>query len=347
MGSLRARLALLYAGPFVLSGILVLAAAAGAVRSTESAPAGSGAPPRGVAHHGQANALLVGVIAIAVMIVLGLVLGWLVAGRFLRPLRTIIATAQDISASNLHRRLTLHGRADEFRELGETLNDLFARLEAAFGAQRHFVANASHELRTPLTAERTLLQVALADPDASTAALRKTCEEVLALGTHQERLIEALLTLATSEGGIEHRHPFDLAEIADRALQSRESPNLQVRRSLSTARATGDPSLIESLVANLIDNALHHNIPGGHIEITTTTTNGRATITVQNTGRTIPEEDLTRLFQPFEQLDGRTTRGTAHGLGLPIIQAIATAHGAALTPTPHPNGGLTIQVTFP
>ena len=140
--------------------------------------------------------------------------GWLIAGRLLRPLRTITATARDISASNLNRRLSLDGRDDEFAELGETLDDLFGRLEASFESQRHFVANASHELRTPLTAERTLLQVALADPDATAPTLRAACEQVLALGDQQERLIEALLTLATSEGGIEQWEPFDLAAVA-------------------------------------------------------------------------------------------------------------------------------------
>src|SRR6202035_4406118 len=129
--------------------------------------------------------------------VLSLAVGWLISGRFLRPLRTITATARDISASNLDRRVALGRRADEFAELGETLDSLFGRLEASFESQRRFVANASHELRTPLTAERTLLQVALADPDADAETLRATCQELLVLGEEQEHLIEALLTLAS------------------------------------------------------------------------------------------------------------------------------------------------------
>src|SRR5258708_2535696 len=136
--------------------------------------------------------------------------GWLLASRLLRPVRAITSAAQDISASNLSRRLRLGRRDDEFTRLGETLNDLFARLEASFQAQQHFVANASHELRTPLTAERTLLQVALADPEADVATLREACEQVLALGARTERLIDALLTLATGERGIERRRPLRL-----------------------------------------------------------------------------------------------------------------------------------------
>jgi signal transduction histidine kinase len=142
-----------------------------------------------LAQHGtDVHRVVIGsAVGLAVMVVLSLALGWFIVGRLLRPLRTITATARDISASNLHRRLGLDGRDNEFRELSETLNDLFGQLEASFESQRHFVANASHELRTPLTAERTLLQVALADPDATAQMLRSACQEVLALGEQQER----------------------------------------------------------------------------------------------------------------------------------------------------------------
>src|ERR1700734_2791097 len=150
-------------------------------------------------------------IALAIVAVLALLAGWLVAGRMLRPIRTITRTARRISSTSLHERLALDGPPDELKELGDTLDGLFARLEAAFEAQRHFVANASHELRTPLTAERTLLQVALDDPDTTIAAWRSTAKEVLASSDEQARLLEALLTLASSEGGLNKREPVDLA----------------------------------------------------------------------------------------------------------------------------------------
>jgi HAMP domain-containing protein len=185
-GSLRSRLALLYAGVFLALAVVVLAIPFLAV--SETVHVGSSAPPV-VRHPGrdlypQVSTLM---ISLAVIAAVSLGSGWLLAGRLLRPLRVIVATAQDISATNLSRRLRTGRRDDEFSRLGRTLNDLFARLEASFESQRHFVANAAHELRTPLTAERTVLQVALADPEASVATLRAACDEVLRVGEQQEK----------------------------------------------------------------------------------------------------------------------------------------------------------------
>ena len=206
-------------------------------------------------------------IALAVMTVLSVALGWLIAGRVLRPLQSITASAQRISANNLHERLALDGPDDEFKELGGTLDSLLDRLETSFEAQRRFVANASHELRTPVTLERTLLQLALADPGATTTSLRSTCEELLLYGEAQERLIEALLTLATSEQGLESHHPVDLSVITARVVESSraEATRLRIRlvRHVEPASTTGDSRLVERLVANLVHNALRHNVPGG------------------------------------------------------------------------------------
>ena len=284
------------------------------------------------------------------MAVVSLGIGWFIAGRFLKPLRTITATARDISATNLDRRLGLSGH-NEFTELGDTLDDLFARLHASFESQRHFVANASHELRTPLTAERTLLQVALADPEATTESLRAACREVLTLGEGQERLIAALLTLASSEQPITRREPLDLAVVARGVVSSRrdetERRRIHVDARLQPAPTSGDPHLIESLVANLVDNALRHNTVEGQVEIATTTAGGRGEITVRNTGPVVPPGQVDRLFQPFQRVDGqRIGHHDGHGLGLAIVHAIAVAHGATLDPSARPGGGLDVRLTF-
>jgi signal transduction histidine kinase len=230
---------------------------------------------------------------------------WWLAGRFLRPLRAITTAAQEISATNLHQRLALTGPNDELTELGRMLDNLFGRLEAAFESQRHFVANASHELRTPLAGQRTLLQVALGDPGATTADLRAACEEALHLGEHQERLIDALLTLATSERGVEHWESFDLAQLTGTVLAGRrheaERRGIRIAATLVSAPATGDPTLVERLVANLIDNALRHNTTAGTVEISTISGPGRATITVSNTGPSISADQIERLLRPFQQ----------------------------------------------
>ena len=353
--TLRRRLALFYAVLFFASGTAVLIIPLLSIKNTMHVQhVGSPGSVTAVAQHDTDIRSLIfsSVFGLVVMAVLSLVFGWLLAGRLLRPLRTITATARDISASNLSRRLSLGRRDDEFAELGETLNDLFARLEAAFDSQRHFVANASHELRTPLTAERALLQVALADPDAPAAELRAAIAQAISLGEQQEQLIDALLTLASSERGIGQPAPFDLAGLAGPAIQARaadaERRHIQLTAELDPAPTAGDPSLTESLISNLVDNAIRHNVPGGQVEIRTTQAAGRPALSVRNTGPVIPPAEVDRLFQPFQRLDsGRTSQASGHGLGLAIVAAIARAHHATLTARPRPAGGLDITVTFP
>jgi signal transduction histidine kinase len=287
-------------------------------------------------------------IALGLMALVSIWLGWVIAGRALRPLRTITNAARDISANNLHRRLALEGPDDEVKQLANTFDDLLGRLEASFDAQRQFVANASHELRTPLTLERTLIEVALADPNATTETLKATFERVLAAGAQQERLIEALLTLSRSQRGLDRREPFDLADIAADVLEARSPDTLQIDTALHPAPTSGDPRLGERLVANLVDNAVRHNVAGGWVDVATTTRAGQAILTIANTGPVIRPGDLDRLYQPFQRLDAeRNGDQDGLGLGLSIVNAIVGAHGATIATRARPRGGLSIEVTFP
>jgi signal transduction histidine kinase len=286
------------------------------------------------------------------MAALSIALGWLAAGRVLRPLRTINERARTISASNLHKRLALAGPDDEITQLANTFDELLGRLEASFTAQRQFVANASHELRTPLARAQTVAEVALGDPEATVDTLRASHERVLAAGKQQERLIEALLTLARSERGLDEREPFDLAAVTATMLHARrpeaELRGIYVHATLEPAETSGDPHLAERLVGNLIDNALRHNLPDGRVDVTTATRDGQAVLSVSNTGPLVPAAELDRLFQPFQRLGAdRTDHSDGTGLGLSIVAAIAIAHGATLTSQARPDGGLHVEVGFP
>jgi signal transduction histidine kinase len=286
-------------------------------------------------------------IALAIMALLSLWLGWLIAGRALRPLRTITDAAREISASSLHRRLDLKGPEDELKQLGSTFDDLLVRLEGSFEAQRQFVAHASHELRTPLTLERTILEVALRNPNDA-AKLTRACERVIEVGEQQERLIEALLTLSRSQGGLDRHDPIDLAGMATAATADVEEAGLTLKTSLKPAQTSGNPRLVERLVANLVGNAIRHNIPGGTVSVETAPHADRAVLTVANTGPVIPPEEVARLFQPFQRLrNGRGSSPDGFGLGLSIVDAIAAAHAAILEADANEDGGLRITVSFP
>jgi signal transduction histidine kinase len=291
-------------------------------------------------------------IALAIMTVISIGLGWLLAGRVLRPLRTITATARRLSATSLHERLAMAGPEDELKELGDTFDSLLARLERAFAAQRQFVANASHELRTPLARQRTLIEVALADPRPTTSALLTACRRVLAASEQQERLIDALLTLARSQRGLEHREPVDLAGLAEEVLGSRradaERAGLRVSASLGEALVLGDQRLVEQMAANLVANAIRHNVPDGSLEVRTWTEAGGAMLSVANTGPVIPDSEVARLFQPFQRLGTERTGGRdSTGLGLSIVNAIVLAHDAQVRARALGGGGLEVQVRFP
>jgi signal transduction histidine kinase len=292
-------------------------------------------------------------IALAITAVLSMGLGWMIAGRALRPVRTMSARARGISERNLHERLALDGPDDELKELGHTFDDLLGRLESAFESQRRFVSNASHELRTPITLERTLVEVALADPEVSIESLQETCKRVLAAGAQQERLIEALLTLARSQRGLDSRAEVDLAEITADVIRGIDSTGVRLTPSLAEAETTGDPRLIERLVANLLDNAVKYNAEDGWVSISTGYRDGSSVIEVVNAGAAIEPEEVSRLLEPFRRLNGDRSipsepvgeRGL--GLGLSIVDAIANAHGARLSAVPRPEGGLRVEVAFP
>jgi signal transduction histidine kinase len=252
----------------------------------------------------------------------------------------------------LHERIAMGGPNDELKELGDTFDDLLARLERAFQAQRQFVANASHELRTPLARQRTVAQVALADPGASVDSLRAAHERVLASGAEQERLIDALLTLARGQAGPRASEPFDLASVTSDVVLTRrdeaERHGLAVRQTLSAAAAQGDRRLVERLIANLLDNAIAHNQPGGQVEVVVGTRLGHAVVSVSNSGPVVPASEVERLLQPFQRNGPeRTGHGRGVGLGLSIVDAIAEAHGATLEVHPHAQGGLAVEVAFP
>jgi signal transduction histidine kinase len=249
-------------------------------------------------------------IALAAMSLLSLLLGWLVAGRVLQPL------------------------ADSYE------------------AQRQFVANASHELRAPLTRQRALIQVALADPDANFASLHAAHERVLASEQHLEQMIDGLLALTRGQAGLERRERVELATITAQVLRMRDSETtnlgLDIHATLDPALTAGDPRLLERLIANLLDNAIRHNVPQGYVEVTTGARHQHVFLTVTNSGPTVPPEEMPRLLQPFQRLHGtRTTHASGNGLGLAIVGAIAAAHRATLNTQPRPGGGLIVEVTFP
>ena len=290
-------------------------------------------------------------IALGVVALLSIAIAWWLSGRALRPLRTMNARAREISAESLHQRLGVGDRNDELGELATTFDALLGRLEAAFDSQRRFVANASHELRTPITLERTLLEVALADPEASTESLRHVCERVVASTEEQERLLDALLTLARSEAGVGPGGSFDLAAVVEDALLAREQRlvGIGVESTLEPAVVRGDPALLERLVGNLVENAIVHN--GGDspwIRIFTGEVDGIPALRIANGGEVVPADRVEELFEPFRRGIGERlgSGGAGLGLGLAIVRAITTAHGAQIDVRPMPEGGLEFELRF-
>ncbi|MFI6505252.1 sensor histidine kinase [Nonomuraea typhae] len=356
--TVRLRLTLLYSGLFLVAGALLVGLIYVLVELSPfpSAPAAPSVPgggltvpepvvPAGRDAAGLRRLLVNSLIALPVMALASMWLGWVMAGRVLRPLGAMTATVRRITADRLDRRLAAGGPDDELKELSDTFDQLLDRLEAAFTAQRRFVANASHELRTPLTLQRTMAEVALSDPDADAGALRAVLERLLAAGLHQERLIEALLTLARGYQGLAQSDPLDLAVVAEHCLPP---TGLRVTAELEHAWVRGDRDLLERLVTNVLDNAVKHNRPDGWITVWTGLRQGRPALRIQNSGPVIPPDRVPALLQPFQRLaPGRRALSDGLGLGLSIVAAVAEAHRGDLDVAALPEGGLSVTVTFP
>lgn len=290
-------------------------------------------------------------IALALLAVFSLVIGWVMAGRVLRPVREITDAARRLSELNLHERIAMQGPDDELRELADTFDAMLSRLDSAFALQRDFVANASHELRTPLTIIRTDLDVTMADPEASIADYQAMAATIHEATLRSERLIDALLMLARTDGPVD-RAVLDLAELAQTTagplLELRVASGLRIDRALAPAPVLGDRSLLERLIANLVENAVRYNSPGGWLSVETQQRGDEAVLTVANSGDQIEQAEVALLFQRFYRRDRSRNRATGGaGLGLSIVDAVVRAHGGTLEARALAGGGLRVTVSLP
>ena len=285
-------------------------------------------------------------ITLAAVIVLAAILGWIAAGRALRPLHLITAAARAASDQNLSARVALNGPPDELRELAETFDEMLARLQAAFEGQQRFIANASHELRTPLAVMRATVDVVLDNPNSTPGDLRAMAADIRTAVDHAEHHIGALLVLARNEHGLTVHEQVDLATVAEDVLDTARPGDTRVHATLEPAVIAGDPVLAERLIANLVDNAVRYNAAAGHIWISTRGIAGSSQLIVANTGPVISPTDADRIFQPFQRLNDRTSHD-GFGLGLAIVASIAAIHGGTATAHPREAGGLSVTVTIP
>jgi signal transduction histidine kinase len=292
------------------------------------------------------------VLALAVLTVLSALLGWWLAGRALRPVATITAAARRAASGDLGTRLALSGPRDELHELAGTFDHMLERIQAAFEAQRQFIANASHELRTPLAVMRTTIDVTLAKPNPQPDDIEAMTADVQRAVARSEALVDALLALAQSEQSGTEREPIDLATLAEDALDDAapaiQEKQLTVEPDLKPATVQGDPVLVGRMIGNLVANATRHNYLGGWVRVETTADEaGSASVTVENTGEHIPAELVAQLFEPFKRMHDRMQNDGGLGLGLSIARAVAQSHGGSLETTSRADGGLTITVRLP
>jgi two-component system sensor histidine kinase VanS len=380
--TVRLRLTLLYGGLFLVSGAVLLVITYLIFRSATGVNL---IVPSGTTHGTAAqqleterrfaaivkrdtdalhSGLLRSALVLAGMTAVSIVLGWLVAGRVLRPVREMTATTRQISERNLNERLALRGPDDELKDLADTIDGLLARLEAHVAEQQRFAANASHELRTPLAVTQTLLDVARRDPDREDGEL---VDHLHAVNSRAIDLTEALLLLSRADQRSFTREPVDLALLAEEAaetlLPQAEEHGVAIETAGGPAPTVGSPALLLQLTTNLIHNAIVHNLStGGAVWVTTATepaggnagvaptagASGGAMLTVENTGERLDPELVATLTEPFLRGSERTRTDQAGvGLGLAIAKSIAEAHGGTLTLTPRAGGGLRVSVEFP
>ncbi len=384
--TVRARLTLLYTGLFAVCGAIVVAVSYTLVAGlgAQGQDQGQGRPPspgglagfaaqcRSAEHsvrpdphvlakcaayfqlqgaQGQrdltvSHLLQYSLITVAVVIAVAAVLGWIFAGRALRPVHRITAAARAASGHNLSARVAPTGPRDELRELAETFDEMLGRLQAAFESQQQFIANASHELRTPLAVMRATVDVVLGNPDATPGDLRAMAADIRAAVDHAEHLIGALLILARNQRGLTVREEVDLATAAEDVLDTAAPGDRRVHATLAPAVISGDPVLARHLIANLVDNAIRYNLPAGDIWISTRTTADHSQLTVASTGPVISPADASRIFQPFQRLTDRTSHDGS-GLGLAIVASIAAIHNGTATARPRNDGGLSVTITIP
>jgi signal transduction histidine kinase len=369
--TVRLRLTALYGGLFLASGTGLLAITNILARSWpaphwtfRNAPGAGHAGHGAVAHQAQAqvanlhmaqlNQLLAdSAIALAIMAAASAALGWLIAGRVLRPLRDMTAATRAISEDSLHERLAVPGPGDELKDLGDTIDGLLQRLETAFAAQRQFAANASHELRTPLAMMRTSLDVATAKPGPIAPQVTVLAGKLREGLDQADRLVESLLLLARAQHGAkDDQEPVSLGRVLAAAIEARSDlvapMGLEMRQATADAWVTGNATLLSRMAGNLIDNAIRHNEPGGWIRAETTTDRATGWLAVENSGPILDQDKVTELAQPFRRLGAqRTGSADGAGLGLSIVEAIASAHGGTLSLHARRHGGLRVLVGLP
>jgi two-component system sensor histidine kinase VanS len=287
---------------------------------------------------------------LALLLLFGLVGGWILAGRMLAPLTRITRATRLAAEGSLSHRIQLDGREDEFRELADAFDTMLTRLEAHVAEQQRFAANASHELRTPLAITQTLLDVARNDLNRDTGEL---VERLRFVNTRAIDLTDALLLLSRADQRSVTREHVDLSLVAEEATETllplAEKRGLTIETSGDIAPTAGSPALLLQMATNLVHNAIVHNLPEqGTVWVTTSVRADAVVLTVENTGGKLTPQLVSTIVEPFQRGTGRIRDGHAGvGLGLAIVKRIVQAHDGTLTLAPRPDGGLRVTVQLP